>query len=57
MTDQSWGMLSSALIPGAPVAQLVRASDQSSEDPGSIPGWISTAFLIAIQGTIVTTDL
>ena len=32
--------LSSAPIP-APVAQLVRASDQSSEDPGSNPGWIS----------------
>ena len=25
----------------APVAQLVRASDQHSKDPGSNPGWIS----------------
>ena len=24
---------------GAPVPQLVRASDQHSEDPGSNPGW------------------
>ena len=28
----------------APVAQLVRASDQNSEDPGSNPGWISSYF-------------
>ena len=28
----------------APVAQLVRASDQNSEHPGSNPGWISTPF-------------
>ena len=32
--------LSSAPIP-APVVQLVRASDQSLEDPGSNPSWIS----------------
>ena len=25
----------------APVAQLVRTSDQNSEDPGSNPGWIN----------------
>ena len=28
----------------APVAQLVRASDRNSEDPGSNPGWISSYF-------------
>ena len=28
----------------APVAQLVRASDRNSEDPGSNPGWISMSF-------------
>ena len=28
----------------APVAQLVRASDWNSEDPGSNPGWISMSF-------------
>ena len=28
----------------APVAQLVRASDGHSEDPGSNPGWISMSF-------------
>ena len=28
----------------APVAQLVRASDRSLEDPGSNPGWISMSF-------------
>ena len=28
----------------APVAQLVRASDRQSEDPGSNPGWISMSF-------------
>ena len=28
----------------APVAQLVRASDQNLEDPGSNPGWISCLF-------------
>ena len=28
----------------APVAQLVRASDRHSEDPGSNPGWISWSF-------------
>ena len=27
-----------------PVVQLVRASDQNSEHPGSNPGWISTPF-------------
>ena len=26
------------------VAQLVRASDRNSEDPGSNPGWISMSF-------------
>ena len=26
------------------VAQLARASDQNSEDPGSNPGWISMSF-------------
>ena len=26
------------------LAQLVRASDQSSEDPGLNPGWISMSF-------------
>ena len=28
----------------APVAQLVRASDRNSEDPGLNPGWISMSF-------------
>ena len=27
-----------------PVAHLVRASDRSSEDPGSNPGWTSMSF-------------
>ena len=30
----------------APVAQLVRASDRSSEGPGSNPGWISMSFFL-----------
>ena len=34
----------------APVAQLVRASDQHSEDPSPNPGWISTsAFLFLFK--------
>ena len=31
----------------APVAQLVKASDHSLEDPGSNPGWISMPTLSA----------
>ena len=39
--------LSSVPMPcRAPVAQLVRASNQGSEDPGSNPGWISMSFFI-----------
>ena len=30
----------------APVVQLVRASDRSSEGPGSNPGWISMSFFL-----------
>ena len=36
--------LSSGPNARAPVAQLVRASDRHSEDPGSNPGWISMSF-------------
>ena len=32
----------------APVAQLVRASDRNSEDPGSNPGWISMSFFAMV---------
>ena len=33
----------------APAAQLVRASDWNSQDPGSNPGWISMPFITIIQ--------
>ena len=33
----------------APVAQLVRAFDQNSEDPGSNPVWISMSFFLAVS--------
>ena len=38
----------------APVAQLVRASDRHSEDPGSNPGWISMPFFIVYIVTVLT---
>ena len=33
----------------APVTQLVRASDQSSEDPSSNPGWTSMSFFDTVH--------
>ena len=36
----------------APVAQLVRASDRNSEDPGLNPGWISMSFFTTIKPVV-----
>ena len=41
----------------APVAQLVRASDRSSEDPGSNPGWISMSSFITCIYFITSDDM
>ena len=41
----------------APVAQLVRASDWNSEDPGPNPGWISMSFSPTILHVALLTTL